>query len=261
MWWNVINDKSRPFCLISVTTSDNKYQLSDGITGNVFCHFAVLIVVHVTLDALGRGWHSQWLPVEIISPLWALCARPFFKRGSDDSLFFFFFWWRTAQTSFESGLHFSGRSEKLWSSCCVKGADTESWRQVRSTSSSVTWTCSDQVSPRKSFCYDERLRMWILFTQEWRLILGIILLQIWLWSSAIKAEISQEKYRVLRDQHWLDLNRLWWWILMFLIFCVTELMWGSCVGHGSTHTRVYRHARNDNTNMLFNRYNVLNLMC
>lgn len=68
MWWNVINDKSRPFCLISVTTSNNKDHLSDGITGNVSCHFTLLIVILVTLDVLGRGWCSQWLPVEIISP-------------------------------------------------------------------------------------------------------------------------------------------------------------------------------------------------
>lgn len=98
LWWNVINDKSGLFCLISVTTSDNKYHLSSGITGNMSRHFAVLIVMLVTLDELGRGWHSQWLPVEIISPLWAIWAQPFFKQGSDDSLF----WWRTAQTSFES---------------------------------------------------------------------------------------------------------------------------------------------------------------
>lgn len=44
LWWNAIDDKSSPFCLISVTTSDNKYHLSDAITGNVFCHLVVLIV-------------------------------------------------------------------------------------------------------------------------------------------------------------------------------------------------------------------------
>lgn len=43
------------FCLISVTTSDNKYRLSDAITENVFCHFVGLIVIRVTLDVLGRG--------------------------------------------------------------------------------------------------------------------------------------------------------------------------------------------------------------
>lgn len=114
--------------------------------GMCSCHFVLLIVIRVTLDVLGRGWHSQWQPVEIISPLWALWTWPLFKQGSDDSLF----WWRTAQTSFESGLHFTGRSQKLCSNCCLKGADTESLRQVRSTSVSVTWTCTDQVAPERA---------------------------------------------------------------------------------------------------------------
>ncbi len=162
MWWNVINDKSRPFCLISVTTSDNKYHLSDGITGNVSCHFAFLIVIHVTLDMLGRGWHSQWLPVEIISPLWALRTRSFFKRGSDDSLF----WWRTAQTSFESGLHFTGRSQKLWSSCCVKRCRDREPEAGEVNKCPCYPSLHWSGSPRKSCCYDERLRTWILFAQS-----------------------------------------------------------------------------------------------
>ena len=52
---NVDKDKSHPFCLISITTSDNKYHLSHGITGNMSCHLVLLIVKHVTLDTFGRG--------------------------------------------------------------------------------------------------------------------------------------------------------------------------------------------------------------
>lgn len=71
----------------------------------------------------------------------------------------FFFWWRTAQTSFEGSLHFFCRSDKLWGSRCVKGASTQSSRQLRSTSGSVTWAC--YLRPRCTETQKEPLLGWL----------------------------------------------------------------------------------------------------
>lgn len=222
MWWNVINDKSSPFCLISVTTSDNKYHLSDGITENVSCHFALLIVLHVTLDVLGRGWHSQWLPVEIISPLWALWTRSVFKRGSDDSLF----WWRTAQTSLKV-VYISLAGHR---SCEVAAV----WK-VPIPRPRGRWGQQVSLLPEPAlirFSQKELLLWWTaqdvdLVRSEWRLILGLVLSQLRLLSSAIKAEISRKKYRVLKSvvgsaqtrfKHFLSLWYFWYSLTVQLVY-------------------------------------------
>lgn len=121
------------------------------------------------------------------------------------------FWWRTAQTSFESGLHFTRRSQKLWSSCCVKGADTESSRQVRSTSASCYLSLRRSGSPRTSFC------LWWT-AQDVDLVHSGVTANFRSHSitalavnSAIKAEISQEVQSVT-DQHKPDLNSFLFWI-------------------------------------------------
>lgn len=66
-----------------VTTSITSQMLSQGMCSAIL----LCSLYRVTLDVLGMGWQSQWLPVKIIFPLWALWTRPFFKRGSDDGLF------------------------------------------------------------------------------------------------------------------------------------------------------------------------------
>lgn len=162
MWWNVINYKSRPFRLISVTTSNNKYRLSDGITGNALCHFPLLIVSVVTLDVLGRGWRLQLLLVEIISPC-ELCGHS--PSLSTVQMAVFFDGELLKPVLKAVYISFAGQTNcevaDVWKVPVLRAWG--SWgQQVVLLPEPVTWACTAKKL-RKSLCYDERLRTWIIY--------------------------------------------------------------------------------------------------
>lgn len=193
MWWNVINYKSRPFRLISVTTSNNKYRLSNGITGNALCHFPLRIVDCCHLRCAWQGLTLTIAAGGNNIPLWALWTQPFFEHGSDGSLFD----GELLKPVFKAVyISFAGQTNcevaDVWKVPILRARGSRG-QQVVLLPEPVTWAGTAQKL-RKSLCYDEWLRTWIL---KWRLILGLFLSQRFLWSSAIKAEIMWWRRRSL----------------------------------------------------------------